>query len=153
MSAQDFDFLHGTWNGTQRRLAKRLAGSTEWDEFTATLDCRPVLGGVGNVDELVAPDRDVHGLTIRLYDPETDEWSIYWVSDKRPVMDTAPVTGRFVDGVGEFFADDEWEGTPIRCRYRWSVLSPASARWEQAFSTDGGETWETNWTADFTRRS
>ncbi|MFL6076834.1 MAG: hypothetical protein ACJ73S_25855 [Mycobacteriales bacterium] len=153
MSARDFDFLHGTWNSTQRRLAKRLAGSTEWDEFAATLDCRPVLGGLGNVDEMVATDRDVHGLTIRLYDPETDEWSIHWVSRKKPVMDPAPVVGRFVDGVGEFLADDEWEGTPIRCRYRWTVLGPTSARWEQAFSTDGGETWETNWIADFARVS
>ena len=91
---------------------------------------------------------------LRLLDRERDEWSLYWASSRTGQLALPPVVGRFgADGRGVFLSDEVWEGTPIRCRYLWSEITESSARWEQAFSTDGGATWETNWIADFTRTS
>jgi hypothetical protein len=147
----DFDFLIGTWQATNRRLGKRLVGSDAWDEFPSTLRSTPLLGGLMNVDELTWPGSD-GGVTLRVFHPDTGEWSVYWAGAGTRAVDT-PVVGRFTDGVGEFYSDDEWEGTPVRVRYAWDSRDPDNPKWHQAFSTDGGQTWETNWVASFTRVS
>ncbi|MFG2043621.1 hypothetical protein [Dactylosporangium sp. NPDC048998] len=147
----DFDFLRGTWQATNRSLRKRLVGSDEWNEFPSTLRSTPLLDGVMNVDELTIPGRD-GGVTLRVFHPDTDEWSVYWAAAGARTVDT-PVVGKFRDGVGEFYSDDTWEGTPVRVLYKWDARDPENPRWEQAFSVDGGETWETNWIASFTRVS
>jgi hypothetical protein len=146
----DFDFLQGTWDSANRRLVKPLTGSDEWEEFRGRSVARPIFGGAGNLDEITFPDKGTAGLTVRLYNPQTELWSLHWVSSRRDVIDP-PVIGRFVDGRGEFLGDDVYEGTPIRVRYIWSDITTTTAHWEQAFSTDGGTTWETNWFMDFTR--
>lgn len=152
MTNTDFDFLTGAWDSRQRRLTKVLAGSDEWYEFDATLDCQVLLDGNGVFDVLRAPERDMEGLTLRLYSPDEKVWRIWWASAASGGQLDVPVVGRFEDGVGVFECDDTWEGTPIRVRYRWSAVDTPHPRWEQAFSTDGGETWEVNWEATFTRR-
>jgi hypothetical protein len=146
----DFDFLHGHWHSRQRKLRKRLVGCEDWDEFTADLHCRPVLGGLGNFDELASPAMTYTGLALRLYDEATRTWSIYWIAGGVASFDP-PVVGHFADGVGDFLCPDTQEGRPVLVRYRWSDITATTARWAQAFSTDDGATWETNWTADFTR--
>jgi hypothetical protein len=146
----DFDFLHGRWYTVQRKLRKRLAGCEDWDEFSAELHCTPVLGGLGNFDELASAAMTYTGLALRLYDDTARTWSIYWVAGGVAAVDP-PVVGHFADGVGDFFGPDAHEGTPVLVRYRWSDITATTARWAQAFSTDDGATWETNWTADFTR--
>jgi hypothetical protein len=148
----DFDFLVGTWDVVNRRLRKRLVGSDDWDVFPghATHHFRAFDGGV-NVDEITFPTLGYSGLSVRLYDPGTGLWSIQWAASAPPVRLEPPVFGRFTDGVGEFEGDDTHEGTPIRVRFRWDGITDTTARWTQAFSTDGGSTWETNWTMDFTR--
>jgi hypothetical protein len=151
LDMNNFDFLVGTWDSTHRRLRKRLVGSDDWEEFTGHTTCYRAFGGAANIDEITFPDLGFSGLSVRLYDPGTDLWSIYWSSSNAPGPLEPPVVGRFVDGVGEFFNDDDFEGRPIRVRYRWSDITGASARWAQAFSADGGQTWETNWIMDFTR--
>jgi hypothetical protein len=150
--ANDFDFLHGEWNTRQRRLRERLAGSEEWDEFEATVVCRPILDGLGNEDELRTDYAGGFvGMTFRFFDPATRQWSIYWADSRRPaLLLEPPVIGSFSGGVGVFECDDTFNGRSIRVRYTWSGVS-TSPRWEQAFSEDGGETWETNWVAEFTR--
>jgi hypothetical protein len=148
--SRDFDFLIGTWDSANRKLARALAGSTDWDEFPGRFTCRPIFGGAGNVEEVIFPTRGNFGLTVRLFDPERQDWSLYWVSSRSSTIESL-VVGHFVDGVGEFFCDDVYEGTPIRCRYQWSRITPTSAHWEQAFSTDGERSWETNWVNDMTR--
>ncbi len=147
----NFDFLVGTWDSVQRRLVKPLAGSDEWYEFAGTTRCYSMFGGAANVDEVSFPEKGFHGLSVRLLNPETDEWSIYWANSRNGILALPPVVGRFTDGVGEFFSEEDWEGQPIVVRYRWSDITETSARWTQAFSTDKGETWETNWEAEFTR--
>jgi hypothetical protein len=147
----DFDFLIGSWDSTQRRLRSRLTGSDDWEEFPAHKVCYRMFGGLANVDELTFPTLGSSGMSVRLYDPGTGQWSIYWASTTVPGELGPPVTGRFTNGVGEFFGDDEHDGRPVRVRYRWSDITDTSARWEQAFSPDRGETWETNWIMDFIR--
>jgi hypothetical protein len=147
----NFDFLVGTWDSVQRRLVKPLSGSDEWYEFAGATRCYSMFGGAANVDEVSFPEKGFNGLSVRLLNPETDEWSIYWANSRNGILALPPVVGRFTDGVGEFFSEEDWEGQPIVVRYRWSDITETSARWTQAFSTDKGETWETNWEAEFTR--
>ncbi len=146
----DFDFLHGRWHSIQRRLRKRLAGCDEWDEFPADLHCQPMLGGLGNTDELSSPTMSYTGLALRLYDEADRTWSIYWITAGSAVIEP-PVVGHFADGTGDFIGPDTHEGIPVLVRYRWSDITATSARWAQALSADDGRTWETNWTAEFTR--
>ncbi len=147
--ARDFDFFLGRWRIHNRRLVERLAGSHEWEEFPATVECKLVLGGLGNVDEY----RTDHwpgfcGFTLRVFDPQARRWSIYWVDNRRHVLDP-PVRGAFAGDAGVFEGVDELRGKPVRVRFTWQ--RGAAPRWEQAFSGDDGVTWETNWTMDFTR--
>lgn len=145
----DFDFLVGTWEVVNRRLKERLRGSTEWEEFTARSVGRMHFGGDANMDEIAFPD-GTYGLTVRLFNRERGEWSLYWASSTTGTV-FPPVVGRFTDGVGEFYGDDVEGGTPVRVRFIWSGITPTSARWEQAFSVDDGATWEVNWVMEMTR--
>jgi hypothetical protein len=88
---------------------------------------------------------------LRAFDAATGLWSIWWLDGRDPHRLDPPMVGGFDDGLGTFFADDLFEGRPIRVRFLWRVADPQSPRWEQAFSIDGGEKWETNWTMDFAR--
>jgi hypothetical protein len=149
--ANNFDFFVGTWTSRQRRLREVLVGSDDWDEFTGLTKCWSVFDGAGNIDEVTFPEKGFGGVTLRLYDKATDLWSLYWASSGAGLA-MPPQVGRFGDdGRGVFLADDVYRGTPVRVSYVWVSHSPDACRWEQAFSTDGGATWETNWTADFSR--
>lgn len=146
----DFDFLVGTWDVHNRRLPRWFADSSEWDEFPATSWCWSMFGGAANTDEINFPTRDFTGLTLRLYDPVREVWSLNWVNSRDGLL-TPPVVGRFTGGRGEFYGDDLHDGIPIRIRFIWSKITPTSARWEQACSIDSAQTWEDNWVMDFTR--
>ena len=148
----DFDFVAGEWRVHHRVLKERLAGSHDWMDFDGTQKAWLTLNGYGNVDDNVfyKPTGTYRGVTIRSYDPQTGLWSIWWLDGRNPFGSLEPpVRGRFVDGVGTFYADDTLRGKPIRVRFVWSGITPTSAHWEQAFSPDGGKTWETNWITDF----
>jgi len=152
MTNTDFAFLVGSWSSRQRRLTKILAGTDEWYEFDATLDSQLCLDGNGVFDVLRAPERGYEGVTLRLYDPTAQVWRIWSASKNTGGQLDVPVVGRFHGSVGTFECDDTFEGTPIRVRYLWSGTDTPNPRWEQAFSTDGGQTWEVNWVATFARR-
>lgn len=151
-SANDFDFLIGNWSVFHRRLNRRLARDTEWIEFTGPATARPILGGLGNFDEIAIalPSGPYLGATLRLFNPATQLWSIYWMESRNPALDP-PMIGKFEDGRGLFYGDDVFEGRPIRVRFIWTPMTAAACRWEQAFSDDGGQSWETNWIMAFTR--
>jgi hypothetical protein len=151
--AGDFDFLIGDWSVHHRKLKQRLAQTQEWQEVEGTSSARKILGGLGNMDENVieAPSGTYRAVTIRTYDPAKQLWSIWWIDSRYPQQHLdPPVVGRFENGVGTFYADDQFNGKPIRVRYLWNQSS-TKPHWEQAFSSDGGKTWETNWTMDFTK--
>ena len=152
MATTDFDFLLGDWRVAHRKLATRLTHSDDWHMFGGTMRARPILSGHGNFDEnaIDAPEGRYEACSLRLYDPAAATWSIHWI-DGRFMRPDPPMLGRFTDGAGTFFGDDRFEGRPVRVRFLWSRVTPTSARWEQAFSADGGTSWETNWIMDFSR--
>ncbi len=152
--AGDFDFQIGSWQVRHRRLKARLVDCNEWEEFDGTCDMRPILGGDGNVEDNVLhiPSGTYRAIALRSFDPAQKSWAIWWLDARSPHTLDVPVIGRFEDGDGRFYADDMLDGRPIRLRFIWSRTDTASPRWEQAMSADGGESWEVNWTMDFTRR-
>ena len=145
----DFDYFAGGWETNQRRLKQRGVGSNEWEEFPARLCMALYLDGAATVDELYFPTKGWSGLTLRTFDKDKRQWSIYWVSSATGRLDP-PVVGGFDGAHGEFYGTDQDDGRPVKVRYTWSKVDDDHARWEQAFSYDN-RTWETNWTADFTR--
>ena len=149
----DFDFYVGKWHLHNRRLVHPLTGSTQWVEFDGTSMAREMWDGRANVDEFEAdsPSGHIEGMTVRLYNAQTHEWSIYWANGKAGAFSMPPTVGRFTNGHGEFYDHEEIGGKPVFVRFLWEVQSPKECHWEQAFSTDEGKTWETNWTIDSTR--
>ncbi|HEY3778757.1 MAG TPA: hypothetical protein VGL35_11930 [Rhizomicrobium sp.] len=148
----DFDFFIGSWTVVNRRLKHWLAGDSEWEEFPATTTAFKVLDGLGNIDQIRMPAKGYTGMTLRLFNTGTKEWSLYWASTRDGIL-YPPVTGRFHNGIGDFYGDDTYNEKPIRVHYIWSRITANSCRWEQAFSADGGKSWETNWIMDFKRTS
>jgi hypothetical protein len=148
-AADDFDFLHGTWQIVNRKLTQRLRGCTEWEEFPSRSVVHAAFGGTANIDEISFPD-GTYGLTVRLFNAERREWSLYWASSTTGTV-FPPVVGTFADGVGTFYGDDTEGGAPVRVRFIWSGITATSARWEQSFSADGGATWESNWVMEMSR--
>jgi hypothetical protein len=144
----DFDFQFGSWKVHNRRLLHPLTGSKEWVEFDGTVVARPVWGGRANMDEFEgdSPGGHIEGMTVRTYNTKTHEWSIYWANQKNGVISLPATVGKFNDhGVGKFYDQEEINGKTVFVRFIWTVESPDHTRWEQAFSDDGGKTWETNW--------
>lgn len=151
-NAQGFAFYPGTWHVKNKKLKVRLKGSQEWITSEATDVVRPVLDGVGVVAEYNEPSAGAgyKGMSFYLFDPAARQWSLFWADGRSGRMDP-PLKGAFTNGRGEFFGDDQHEGQPIKVRFIWRSTSPTTAHWEQAFSTDQGKTWETNWLMELTR--
>ncbi|ADB34147.1 conserved hypothetical protein [Kribbella flavida DSM 17836] len=147
----DFDFLNGHFDVVHRQLLKPLTGSDEWEEYAGTCSARTHFDGAISIDEMQFPTKGHYGMSLRLFDPESKEWTIYWVNSKTYEL-FPPVRGRWEGGSCWLVGEDEHEGRPILASYRWSDVTDTTAHWEQSFSVDGGETWELNWTMDFTRR-
>ena len=149
----DFDFEFGKWKSHNRRMLHPLTGANDWVELYADLVARPVWGGRANIDELEAdtPSGHIEGMSVRTYNTKSHQWSIYWANQKNGAFSLPATVGYFNNGIGDFYDQEDWNGATILVRYRWTVTNPDQPRWEQAFSTDGGKTWETNWTATFTR--
>lgn len=153
-SEKDFDFLLGKWKIRNRKLDKRLANCDDWTEFEAHQEFRHILHGFGNVDIFSAEfdEKPFEGMSLRLFDPKTKLWSIYW-ADTNEVKLQVPQIGSFDNGIGEFFARDTFEEKPILVKFNWNVTDENSPVWSQAFSADEGETWEWNWYMYFSRES
>ena len=150
----DFDFLVGHWRVHHRKLKARLANNHEWIEFEGTLNSQPLMRGYANVDDLVlnVPGAPYRGVALRSFDSKSQQWSIWWLDSRTPLgpLDP-PMRGGFKNGVGIFYGDDKLDGKPVRARFIWSDITPTSCHWEQAYSPDGGKTWETNWVQDIRR--
>jgi hypothetical protein len=148
----DFDWEIGTWKTELRRLAKPLSGSSEWVQYSGTTVVRKVLDGRANLVELRVKGAagQIEGVSLRLYNPQAKQWSLNFASVRNGVM-TQPVYGGFRDGRGEFFGQDSLDGRAIFVRFVISKVTDESWRFEQAYSEDGGRTWETNWIATDTR--
>jgi len=151
----DWDWLLGNWDVFHSRLKDRLVGSTEWQEFAGKSAFWTAMGGLGNLDDnsLQLPAGDYRGLSVRAFDPATASWAIWWLDGRNPERIDPPVRGAFHEGEGEFIGTDTYRGTPVTVRFRWHEVNSKRPWWDQAFSTDGGKTWEINWRNYFTRTS
>ncbi len=146
---RDFDWELGLWRTTVRVLAEPLSESAdEWLQFAGTSDVRPLMDRRANVVELdvSGPSGRIEGMNLRLYESQAGRWSLTFVSMRDGLL-TPSVYGGFHDGVGKFYGDDQLGGRPIKVRFLIFRQGPDKARFEQAFSADGGTTWETNWIA------
>ena len=149
----DFDFEIGSWKAHLRRLVKPLTGSTTWIELEGTSVVRKIWDGKANLGELEvsAGDKHVEGLTLRLYNPDSRQWRLSWANSNDGLL-AVPTVGQFNNqGVGEFYDTEDFNGRAILVRFLFLDVTKDAFRTEQAFSTDGGKTWETNWIGTFTK--
>lgn len=144
-SQNDFDFLVGNWVLKDKKLASRLTNSTEWIEFESTVEMHKLLNGIGNMDtyKTMVDGKPFEGIALRLFNPKTKLWSIYWVDSNVGVMDP-PVVGSFEGNIGKFYCKDKYKGKDIVVVFLWDKTDPNNPVWSQAFSPDNGKTWEVN---------
>jgi hypothetical protein len=149
----DFDPLIGSWKYHLKRRLNPLTGSKTWVELDGTGVCYKVWDGRAQLDtiEVEGPTGHIEGLTVRLYNPQSHQWSLYWANSKEGALSDPPQIGEFKNGHGEFFAQVMRNGGAILVRYDWSGMTSNSPHFEQSFSDDGGKTWEVNWITDQTR--
>jgi hypothetical protein len=153
--SHDFDFLIGNWKAHVRRLPDRLVGSTTWIEYDGISNHKKILDSNANFEEFEVdnPEKHLHlkAQTLRLYNPDSHQWSIYLLDLDKGALNLPPVVGQFAGSRGEFYDQEQYKGRSILVRYVWLNISPKSSRMEQSFSADGGKTWETNWICELTR--
>jgi hypothetical protein len=151
--ARDFDWEIGSWKTDLRRLKDPLTGSREWIRYSGTSVVRKVWDGRANLVELEVdgPSGHFEALSLRLYNPQARQWTLNYANSASGIMSVPPTTGAFRNGRGEFYDQEVFGGRTILVRFVISDITPDSARFEQAFSDDGGRTWETNWIAIDTR--
>lgn len=150
--SHDFDFEIGTWKTHLRRLVKPLTGSTTWVEYEGTTVVTKVWNGRANLVELnvSGPAGKIEALSLRLYNPESHQWSLNFANSAGGAM-AIPTIGEFKNGRGEFYDQETLNGRAILVRFVIFDITPNSCKFEQAFSDDGGKTWEVNWLATDTR--
>jgi hypothetical protein len=151
----EFDFLYGQWVVHNHLLKQRLANSHEWIAFEALDAFHALPGNLGSEENYSSQHwPDFVAIGLHLYDPAQKLWTLYW-ADNRNDMGTMQklASGKFEGSIGTFYALDTFDDKPITVRILWKRVDQNHAHWEQAFSTDTGSTWETNWTMDFVRQN
>jgi hypothetical protein len=153
--ASDWRWLVGNWDVDHWRLRERLAGDTRWDAFKGTSAVWLTMGGLGTIDDNVLdlPGGLYRATGIRAFDPAAGKWLIWWLDGRNPTRIDAPVMGTFDGDAGAFTGRDTFRGKPILVRFRWRDIHGPRPNWDQAFSANGGATWEVNWRNAFTRTS
>ena len=151
--ADDWRWLLGSWDVQHSRLKERLVGDTRWEKFAGKSALWLTLGGLGTIDDnlLELPGGTYRGMSIRAFDPVSGSWAIWWLDGRSSTRIDPPVRGGFEGDTGTFLGRDTFEGQPIVVRFRWRDIHGPRPWWEQAFSTDGGASWEVNWRNWFTR--
>lgn len=149
----DFDFEFGNWKAHLKRLVHPLSGSNEWVEYDGDSVVNKLWNGRGNLGELdvKGPGGHLEGLSLRLFDPTTHLWSLYWANAEKGILTMPPMVGGFKNGRGEFYDEETFEGKVVFVRFIFADITPTSFRVEQAFSADGAKTWKPNWITTFTR--
>jgi hypothetical protein len=152
-SSSDFDYLVGKWNIRNRTLKQQFAGSNDWEEFDATQELRQILLGLGNMDifHTEIDGKPFEGLTVRLFDPVTRLWTIYWADSNAMKLDDGKV-GSFDGDIGEFFGREVVSGQDVIVKFHWDKRNPKAPVYSRAFSLDAGQTWEWNWYSTFSPR-
>jgi hypothetical protein len=151
-TTSDFDFLHGPFDVTSRRLRDALDLDSGWVESSATSIATHHFAGAISIDEMWFPDDGTYGLSVRLFDPAEHAWTAYWLTSDDGVL-PSPLTGKWADGGCLLTGERAYAGRPVLARHRWSDVTETSAHWEQSYSVDGGISWQPNWTMRFVRRA
>jgi hypothetical protein len=151
-SEKDFDFFTGKWQLHNKKLKSRLSGCNEWIEFESTQEMYKILNGIGNIDNFLATfdGQPFEGMSLRLFNPKTRLWSIYWADSNEGKLEP-PVVGSFANDIGYFFTSDVFNGSKIIVVFRWDVRDKNNPVWSQAFSNNNGSSWEWNWYMFMTR--
>lgn len=153
IAIKNFDFLIGKWSVINRRLNERLNGCSEWTEFPAEMETKPILNGLGLMDEMKSSyfGDEFIGLSIRMFNPTSNEWKIYWADTANPeILLKEQVLGKFANGIGVFYGKELFDGKEMKLRFIWKKESENTAHWEQAYFDEKNQEWETNWTMLFT---
>ncbi len=153
IAIHNFDFLVGKWNVLNRRLKDRMNDCDEWTEFTAEMETKPILNGLGIMDEMKSAHfgDNFIGLSIRILNPVSNEWKIFWADTANPEIGLKEqVVGKFENGVGKFFGKEDYKGKEYNLRFLWKKETADTAQWEQAYYNEASQVWETNWTMLFT---
>lgn len=152
-SRGDFDYFLGSWRVEHRRLRKRLAGSNDWEAFGGRTHCQQLFGGLVNLNESISyrGGRTSYGMGLRALDEPGGRWADWYLAASDLSKIDPPLYGRFMNGVGVFYARETFEGRPVLVRGQFSSVNQDEARWEQAFSPDDGASWETNWVMRYLR--
>lgn len=152
---QNFDFLIGKWTVLNKRLKERLKNSIEWTEFSAEMETKPFLNGLGLMDEMKSSHygEDFIGFSIRMVNPKTNIWTIYWADTSNPENYLREqVVGAFKNGIGEFYGKEKYQEKEYKLRFTWKKKSEDTAQWEQAYFDELKNEWETNWIMEFTKK-
>ncbi|QQP99430.1 hypothetical protein [Lysobacter enzymogenes] len=151
--ARAFDFFLGTWQVRYRRLRERLMDSRDWEEFDGRCQTQSLFGGLAQFDESVVnrPGLPYRGLALRSFDPATRSWADWWLDTRNPQRIGPPMIGGFADGEGRFFGESQLRGATVKVRGLWTGIGADRVQWEQAYSADGGASWETNWVSRYRR--
>lgn len=150
----DFAFIHGNWKIYHKKLSTRLAKSTEWAEFETNYEAWPLVNGVANADKVYGEIGGSYyeGASVRTYEKDIDEWTIYWVDAAYPAL-TEQVRGRFDEnGIGTFYGEEDCNGRRVKMRFIWKNIDENNAYWDQAYQDPASGEWETNWIMEFRRK-
>ena len=150
---QNFDFLIGKWTVLNKRLKERLKNNTDWIEFTAHMETKPILNGLGLMDEMKSSHfgDNFIGFSIRMVNPQTNIWTIYWADTSTPENYLKEqVVGEFKNGIGTFYGNEIYQGKKYKLRFTWKKYEENTALWEQAYFDVNANEWETNWIMEFT---
>lgn len=150
--AESFAFLQGRWRVHHRQLKDANARDEAWFEWQGQARFFTLLDGLVSVEELRDARGEPFGGAMRTFDRERRTWSDAWVSARSGVLNV-PQHGRFVDGAASFEAPEERDGRTVLARGTWRRVSDDLVTWEQAFSTDAGKNWKSDWFMRFERVS
>ena len=155
IAIQNFDFLIGNWNVLNKRLKERLNNCTEWTEFSAEMETKPFLKGLGLMDEMKSSHfgDNFIGFSIRMVNPATNIWTIYWADTASPENYLKEqVVGEFKNGIGKFYGKEKYLEKEYQLRFTWKKETENTALWEQAYFDELKNEWETNWTMEFRKK-
>ncbi len=151
---ENFNFLIGKWTVLNKRLKERLNNCTDWMEFQAEMETKPFLNGLGLMDEMKSSHfgENFIGFSIRMVDPKTNIWTIYWADTASPENYLKEqVVGEFKNGIGEFYGKELYQGKEYKLRFTWKKFHENTAQWDQAYFDESKNDWETNWIMEFTK--
>jgi len=150
---ENFNLLEGVWSVESHSLKNRMADEEVWLENHMETTYRILLDGLIAINDTYGTfnDRPMHGIMMRAYDPDKDEWQFHWMSKGYPHL-TEQVRGRFENGVGVFYGVETNQGREFRMRFRWKMIADDHAFWEQAYEDPETGAWQVNWTLGLRRK-